>query len=111
LYSIKNTNSAKSYTGWTNAWQKFSTTNAGPLINITLKLQNTHATDNYNLYLDLYSMDNSPSNANPVNKFLGIPVLTSNIIKISSNTSSPTDFTFIFDSDVILVPIQVIIFG
>jgi len=100
LYSIKNTNSAKSYTGWTNAWQKFSTTNAGPLINITLKLQNTHATDNYNLYLDLYSMDNSPSNANPVNKFLGIPVLTSNIIKISSNTSSPTDFTFIFDSDV-----------
>ena len=100
LYSIKNTNSAKSYTGWTNAWQKFSTTNAGPLINITLKLQNTHATDNYNLYLDLYSMDNSPSNANPVNKFLGIPVFTSNIIKISSNTSSPTDFTFIFDSDV-----------
>ena len=100
LYSIKNTNSAKSYTGWTNAWQKFSTTGAGPLINITLKLQNTHATDNYNLYLDLYSMDNSPSNANPVNKFLGIPVLTSNIIKISSNTSSPTDFTFIFDSDV-----------
>ena len=100
LYSIKNTNSAKSYTGWTNAWQKFSTTNAGPLINITLKLQNTHATDNYNLYLDLYSMDNSPSNANPVNKFLGSPVLTSNISKISSNTSSPTDFTFIFHSDV-----------
>ena len=100
LYSIKNTNSAKSYTGWTNAWQKFTTTSAGPLKSITLKLENTHATDNYNLYLDLYSMDNSPSNANPGNKFLGSPVLTSNISNISSNTSSPTDFTFIFHSDV-----------
>ncbi|MBH51240.1 MAG: hypothetical protein CMG70_04655, partial [Candidatus Marinimicrobia bacterium] len=46
-------------TGWTNAWQSFTTTNEASLDTITLQLSNTSASNDYNLAISIYQTDNA----------------------------------------------------
>ena len=94
-------------TGWTNGWQSFTMENAGKLSTITIKVDNfapsgKTATD-FNLYLDVYSTDANPLNANPWNKFSGTPIVTSDTVKISKDIGEvPTEIKFTFATDLTL---------
>ena len=82
-------------TGWTNAWQTLTTTTAGYLKTVTLKLDNTHLSNDYGLYLELHAADANPSSANPFNKFTGSSIENSATLTMLRNTASgEVTFTF-----------------
>jgi gliding motility-associated-like protein len=92
---IASNTSAPASTGWTNAWQKLTTTTAGYLKSVTLKLDNTDASNDYGLYLELHATDADPSSANPWNKFTGSSIENSATLTMLRNTASgEVTFTF-----------------
>ena len=92
---IASNTTAPASTGWTNAWQKLTTTTAGYLKSVTLKLDNTDASNDYGLYLELHATDADPSSANPWNKFTGSSIENSATLTMLRNTASgEVTFTF-----------------
>ncbi len=92
---IASNTTAPGSTGWTNAWQKLTTTTAGYLKSVTLKLDNTDASNDYGLYLELHATDADPSSANPWNKFTASSLENSATITMLRNTASgEVTFTF-----------------
>ncbi|SEC70210.1 gliding motility-associated C-terminal domain-containing protein [Maribacter dokdonensis] len=86
---------------WTSAWQQLTTPVAGTLKTVTLKLENTHSTNSYDLFLEVFDVDNAPGSADPSIKFSN-SIETSQAATIANNTTS-SEITFAFDSSVNLL--------
>ncbi|WP_197496149.1 IPT/TIG domain-containing protein, partial [Maribacter hydrothermalis] len=88
-------------TGWSAAWQELTTPVAGTLKTVTLKLANTHSTNSYDLYLELYDVDNAPGSSDTGLKFSN-SIETSQVTTVANNTAA-SEITFTFDSSVNLL--------
>ncbi len=88
-------------TGWSAAWQAITSLEEAMLRSVTLKLDNTDASNNYNLYLELHQTDANPSSANPDVKFSSL-LATSDQITVSANTTA-AEFEFVFANSIALV--------
>ena len=84
---------ASATTGWTNAWQSFTTVKKGSLNKISLRLQNTSSVDGYRMALYLYNNDSNSSSANPNDKFSS-PISRSQLTIVPKNTNGEVHFIF-----------------
>ena len=86
---------------WSSAWQQLTTPVAGTLKTVTLKLENADSSNSYDLFLEVYDVDNAPASADTSIKFSN-PIETSQVSTIANNTVS-SEVTFTFDSSVNLL--------
>ncbi|MEA1786170.1 thrombospondin type 3 repeat-containing protein, partial [Arenibacter sp. GZD96] len=87
-------------TGWGGAWQTIRTVTTGALRTVTLQLENTNATNSYDLWLELHETDNDPASANPALKFNSL-LEASEIVTVPANTVQ-SDFSFTFTAGTVL---------